>query len=69
MEQHSQQSLIFCKLQIYMQRIDSLLPQYDTLFCKELLTVLDLRVYIMHVVKHESLLSINTKHIPFLAHP
>lgn len=31
MEQHSQQSLIFCKLQIYMQRIDSLLPQYDTL--------------------------------------
>ena len=69
MVQNSQQSLIFCKLQVYMQRLHSLLPHYVTLLFTQQLTVSDLRAYKMHAVKHESLLSINTKHLPFLAHP
>jgi len=58
-------NLLFCKLQAHMQRLYSLLPHYVT----QQLTVSDLRAYTMHAVKHGSLPSINTKHLPILAHP
>jgi len=69
MVQNSQQSLIFCIVQVHMQRLYSLLPHYVTHLFTWQLTVSDLKAYTMHAVKHESLPSITTKHLPFLAHP